>query len=325
MSSGAPDRPVVAIVSASPADRPPALEPLAGRAEVRYAESLADLQAAFADADVLLVTDFRTGIVHDAWPAARRLRWVHATSAGVDALVFPALVESGVTLTNAAGLFDESIAEYVAGLILAYAKDFFRTFRLQQQRRWLHRDTERVGGKRLLVVGAGSIGTAIARRASALGLRVTGVARSARHTPPFETVRAQPELPELLSQADYVVLAAPLTAETRHMIGAAELALMKPTARLINIGRGALVDTAALVDAVRAERIAGAALDVFEREPLPADHPLWELPNVLVSPHMSGDFLGWREALSRQFLDNFERYVRNETLRNVVDKTRFAA
>ena len=321
--------PVIAVLSSASSSGPskgsvwPGLEPLEREATVRHASTSDQLTEAMREADVLLVTDFRTKIVRDAWPYARRLKWIHATSAGVDMLLFPELVESDVPLTNARGIFDRAIAEYVLGLILMQAKDLPGTLALQRERRWEHRDTERIEGASVLVVGAGSIGRRIGRLCSAAGMRTTGLARRAREDDPdFSAVHASGDLHALLPDADYVVIAAPLTEETRGLIDAAALERMKPAARLINIGRGEIVDTDALVDALRAGRIAGAALDVFHEEPLPADHPLWAMPNVIVSPHMAGDFLGWREALSAQFLDLLSRWKEGGDLWNVVDKQR---
>ncbi|MGE3289737.1 MAG: D-2-hydroxyacid dehydrogenase, partial [Pseudonocardia sp.] len=166
------------------------------------------------------------------------------------------------------------------------------------------------------------IGRAIGRLLRGLGMRVRGVGRSARDDDPdFGDVASPADLPRLLPETDYVVLAAPLTDETRGLVGAAELRAMRPTARLINVGRGELVDEAALVAVLEAGGIGGAALDVFEREPLPASSPLWALPGVIVSPHMSADAVGWREQLADLFLDNLRRWCAGRPLRNVVDKS----
>jgi phosphoglycerate dehydrogenase-like enzyme len=246
---------------------------------------------------------------------------VHIASAGVDRLLFPDLVEGNTIVTNSRGVFDEPIAEYVLGLVLAFAKDLHTTVRLQGERRWRHRETERITGARALVAGTGPIGRAIGRRLAAAGLRVSGAGRTARAADPdLGTVHPMERLPEALADADYVVLAAPLTADTRNMIDAAALARMKPSARLINVGRGQLVAEDDLIGALRAGRIAGAALDVFVDEPLAPSSPLWTMPNVIVSPHMSGDAAGWREELVRLFTENLDRFVHGRDLRNVVDK-----
>ena len=317
------DAPTVAILTAPGEGLPPGIEQLEDRAQLWHATELSELRDALVEADILLITDFRSSIVEDAFPAARRLRWVHATSAGVDALMFPALADSNIPITNARGIFDQAIAETVLGFVLAFAKDLPRTLELQREHEWQHRDTERVREQHALVIGAGSIGRSIAQLLGATGMRVTGLARHARHDDPdFADVRASGELDELLAEADYVIIAAPLTESTRGMFGAEQFQRMRSSARLINIGRGPIVQTDALVDALRDGAIGGAALDVFEQEPLPADHPLWELPHVILSHHMAGDFIGWRRALTDQFVDNFHRWQTGEPLENVVDKRR---
>ncbi|SPT56993.1 MULTISPECIES: D-2-hydroxyacid dehydrogenase [Actinomadura] len=289
-------------------------------ARVRYVRET-ELAEALPGADVLFMWDFLSDALAGAWPASGGPGWVHIASAGVDRLMFPALIESETKVTNSRGVFDEPIAEYVLGLVLAFAKDLPGTLRLQGERRWRHRETERVTGSRALVVGTGPIGRAIGRRLSAAGLAVTGAGRTARDADPdLGLVHPMERLDEALAEADYVVLAAPLTPQTRGMIDAAALDRMRPSARLINVGRGALVAEPDLVKALRAGRIAGAALDVFEDEPLPPSSPLWDMPNVIVSPHMSGDVIGWRDELVRLFAANLGRYVSGRPLRNVVDK-----
>jgi phosphoglycerate dehydrogenase-like enzyme len=219
------------------------------------------------------------------------------------------------------GVFDQAIAEYVLGLILLFAKDLGRTVDLQRRHVWRHRDTENLRGRTVLVVGAGGIGRAVARLARCAGMRVLAVARTARAgDPDLGRVVAVRDLHTVLGEADYVVIAAPLTAETRRLFGEAEFARMKRTARLINVGRGAIVDEGALLAALRSKRIGGAALDVFDREPLPRDHPFWDQPGLIVSPHMSGDFIEWRSDIAALFVENFLRWHRGEPLLNVVDK-----
>lgn len=281
--------------------------------EARFVNSAETLAAALPGTEVLLVWDFLSDAVRDAWPVGAQdstagLRWVHTASAGVDRLVFPGLVDAPVTVTNSRGVFDVPIAEYVLGLVLAQAKDLAGTLAHQRRREWRHRETEPVAGRCAVVVGGGPIGATIGRYLRAVGLRVHVVGR-----------REFPDLPRLLPDADWLVLAAPLTDATRGMLDAATLALLPRHARVINVGRGALVVEDDLVAAVAEGRIAGAALDVFATEPLPADSPLWDLPGVLVSPHMSGDVAGWRDELARVFADNLARYRAGEPLQNVVD------
>ncbi len=319
----APQKPLVAVLARVQGQRPPGLEPVAEVATIRNAVSVQELKDALDDAYVLLVWDFRSPKLGDAWPHARRLRWVHVAGVGVEAVLFPELVSSRVTLTNSRGVFDQAIAEYVLGFMLAFAKGFPMTFDLQRRHAWQHRETEQLRGQTVLVVGAGGIGRAIGRLARCVGMHVMGVARTARPSDPdLGRVVAVRDLGAILAEADYVVIAVPLTSETKGMFGAAALDRMKQTARLINVGRGPTVDEDALLNALRSKRIAGAAMDVFMEEPLPKDHLFWDLPGVIVSPHMSGDFTGWASELSRLFVENFLRWRRGERLLNVVDKRR---
>lgn len=298
----------------------PGLEALRDEASITYANREETVKKQLPSTDILVVADFRTGMLERVWPDEHRLRWVHATSAGVDALMFPALAQSDIPVTNARGIFDRGIAEYVLGAILLFAKDFMGNLRLQQSRYWQHRETELIDAREVLVVGAGSIGREVASLLRAAGMRVYGTARSDREQPPFEHVYAQEKLPELLPSADYVVITAPLTAETEGLFDAEMLRSMKPGARLINVARGPIVKTDDLVQALQEQVIDGAALDVFEEEPLPAGHPLWQMPQVMISAHMAGDFIGWREALAQQFIDNFRRWQKGEEMFNLVDK-----
>jgi phosphoglycerate dehydrogenase-like enzyme len=315
--------PVVIVLGAGEDTPPPAIGLVAQVARLRFAAGLEELARLLEEADVLFVWDFRSTELREVWHLAKRLRWVHVAGAGVDALLFPELARSGVTVTNSRGVFDRPIAEYVLGLVLLFAKDLRGTLELQRSRRWAHRETETLPGKRMLIVGAGPIGREIARIGRCVGLEVDAVARSAREwDPDFGRVFSSEDLNAALHSADYVVVAAPLTEATRGMFGAEQFANMKRDARLINVGRGPIVDEQALVGALRDGEIAGAALDVFCEEPLPKDNPLWGIPQVVVSPHMSGDFVGWLDALGTLFAENFCRWRRGEELLNVVDKGR---
>lgn len=316
-------RPAIVVLGASRGDPPPGLpQALEDEAELRFADTTADLRAALPGAEVLLVWDFRSEQLRDAWSARDRLAWIHVAGAGVDAVLFPELRDSDVVVTNARGVFDDTIAEYVVMLMLVFAKDLLTTLEAQRDHTWRHRESGRLGGATVLVVGTGPIGRAIARRSRCLGMRVLGVARSPRQDPDFERLVASEDLHAVLPEADYVVIAVPLTSETEGMFGSEELRLLKPSARLINVARGRVVDESALVAALRRRELAGAALDVFETEPLPADSPLWDMAGVIVSPHMSADFHGWLDALADLFVANYRRWRAGETLSNVVDKQR---
>lgn len=297
------------------ADPPPRLGRLAGRVRVLHVDG-AGLAAQLPRADVLLVWDFASDAVREAWPGAGpRPAWVHTASAGVDRLLCPELVEADTVVTNARGVFEQPIAEYVAGLVLAFAKDLPGTLELQHGRRWRHRESAPVAGSRAVVVGAGPVGRAITRLLMALGVEVALVGRTARRT-----IHGAEDLDRLAARADWVICAAPLTPRTRGMFDTRFFGLMQPSARFINVGRGAMVVEGDLVDALRKRWIAGAALDVFEREPLGPRSPLWDAPGLIVSPHMSGDTAGWRDRLGEQFVAMYERWAAGAPLPNVVDK-----
>ncbi|UMP06240.1 D-2-hydroxyacid dehydrogenase [Amycolatopsis sp. EV170708-02-1] len=314
----ASETPVLAVLCGD--TRPPDMRAIEAEAVVRYTDA-AGLADALSGADAFFVYDFLSTAVPGAWHAADRLRWLHIASAGVDPVLFPGLQESDVVLTNSRGVFDGAIAEYVLGVVLTFAKDFARSWDLQKQRQWKHRESERISGRRVLVVGTGPIGRSIARMLRAAGMSVAGVGRRPREgDPDFGDVYASSELSRHLPGADYVVAVAPLTEQTKGMFDAEAFAAMKPGSRFVNVGRGELVVTSDLIGALRDGPLGGAALDVFDIEPLPADSPLWTMENVLISPHMSGDFVGWRNTLVEVFADNFRRWRAGEPLRNVVDK-----
>ncbi|MFF9396273.1 D-2-hydroxyacid dehydrogenase [Streptomyces griseoluteus] len=299
------------------ADPPPRLGRLTGRARVLHTDD-AGLAALLPEADVLLVWDFQSRAVRDAWPGeGPRPAWVHTASAGVDHLLCPELAASETVVTNARGIFDQPMAEYVAALVLAAAKDLPRTLELQRDRVWRHRETRRVAGTRACVVGSGPIGRAIASTLKALGVTPALVGRV-----PRTGVHGPADLDRLIARADWVIAAAPLTDRTRGMFDAHRFGVMQPSAVFVNVGRGELVDETALAEALRRRWLAGAALDVFSTEPLPPESPLWDLPGLLVSPHMSGDTVGWRDELGAQFVDLFERWFAGRALVNVVDKKR---
>lgn len=302
-------------------DQPlPDLSPLAGRAEVLHSDekSLASL---LPQADVLLVWNFTTDAVKEAWPGAGpRPMWVHTASAGVDRLL-PELADSEAVITNARGVFNEPIAEYVAGLVVAMAKDFHGTWEFQRQRQWQHRETMRLGGTKAVVVGSGPIGRAIGGTLKALGVSVELTGRRQRDDDPeFGRVWGSDSLDALLPDADWVVCAAPLTNATVDMFDSAAFNRMKPGAHFINIGRGPHVVTADLVQALTDGKLKAAAVDVLNEEPLGPDSPLWEVPGLHISPHMSGDTIGWRNDLAQQFIANFDRWEAGEPLVNIVDK-----
>jgi len=253
-----------------------------------------------------------------------KVRWVHSRSAGLDTVLFPALVESPVPLTNGRGVFSQSLGEFALGAILYFAKDFRRMIRNQEAGRWEQFDIVEVSGQTVGIVGYGDIGRAVATRVRALGMRVLAIKR---HGPSLYNVDplVQQIFPpagrmEMLAQSDYVVAAAPLTPETRGLLGEAEFRAMKPNAVVINLGRGPVIDEGAMVSALTEKRIKGAALDVFDNEPLPKGHALYSLENVLLSPHCADHTHDWTEQAMRFFLTQFERFSAGKPLENVVDK-----
>lgn len=274
------------------------------------------------EAEAILVCSAPHEVVEPVFKMAPRVRWVHSLAAGVERLLFPALVASPTPLTNGRGAFSATLAEWVMAAVLFFAKDLRRLVEAQRGARWDPFEIERLAGRTLGVVGFGSIGRTTARRARAFDMKVLAMRRNAAATDPDADDVLPPErLHELLSRSDYVLLAAPLTAETRGLMDAAALAAMSPAAVLINVGRGAVVDEAALVDVLRQRRIRGAALDVYAHEPLPPGHPLYGLDNALLSPHTADQYDGWREAAADVFLENLARFRAGRELLNPVDKT----
>lgn len=271
-------------------------------------------------ADAILVCSMRRDALEPVFARAPGLRWIHSRAAGVDTILFPALVDSDVLLTNGRGVFSRALVEFVLAAVLFFAKGFRRMVRSQQAGVWDPFDVDPIEGRTLGIVGYGDIGRTAAAQVRALGMRVLALRRRASQADPL--VEEFLSLAELMRRSDYVVVALPLTPETRGFVGEAEFAAMKQTAVLINVGRGPVVDEAALVRALERRRIRGAALDVFETEPLPAGHAFYRLDNVLLSPHCGDHTPGWQDAAMRCFLTNLDRFRRGEPLLNLVDKRR---
>ena len=255
-----------------------------------------------------------------------RLRWIHTGAAGVASLLHPEVGERGITLTNSAGIHGPAIAETVIGMILHFGRGIDHAVRAQQRREWSAAVFERsdagvqeIEGATLGIIGYGGVGREVARRAAALGMRVLAARRHPRPDDVALILTGDDALDRVLAESDVVVLALPSTAATRGMIGARELGIMRAGAVLVNVARGDIVDTDALIAALRAHRLRGAALDVFAVEPLPPDSPLWSLDNVLITPHVSGTTSRFWEREAALLLDNLERYLAGTPLRNVVD------
>ena len=313
--------PVIAVMGASGAEEIPGLDALESELEIRFPSSGQSLADIISGAQIVLGWDFQSNEFRDAWHNADELKWIFWAGAGVDAALFHELIESDVVLTNGRGVFDRSMAEYVLGFIIAFGKQFPESWRLQTQRVWKHRFNELLLGQQALIVGVGSIGREIARVLSAFGLKVSGVGRHHREDPDFGVIYDSQALNSRLENADFVVVVCPSTAQTRGMFGAPQFEAMKDSARLINVARGEILDETALIDALRDGHIAGAALDVFTDEPLPDESPLWRMDNVIVSPHMCGDFHASLAVMANAFFENLKRFRNGDPLLNIIDKT----
>lgn len=311
----------------------------------RLRERLLDrLKASAADTDLVVGVDAQafasvasTATVILSWGASRdqlrevvlmcrNVRWIHVMSAGLDSVLSQELEESPAMLTNGRGVFSQSLGEWVVGAILYFAKDFRRLLRSQAEGLWDPFDVVEISGQTVGIVGYGDIGRAAAARAGAMGMRVLGLTRRGPlpdHPDDLaEQLFAPADRIRMIEQCDYVVVTAPLTPHTRGLIGEAELAAMKPDAVIINIGRGPVIQEDALVRALSEKRIKGAALDVFDTEPLPEGHAFYSLENVLLSPHSADHTSAWLDNAMEFFLENLQRYREGEPLANVVEKGR---
>jgi phosphoglycerate dehydrogenase-like enzyme len=278
------------------------------------------------DTDIFVGYSLRAGQLKDA----RKLKWIHSTAAGVAQLMYPELRDSGIMVTNPSGIFSVPMAEHTMGLLLALARNFPDSVRQQDRARWGQQEiwdqpqhlTE-LNGKVLLIVGYGSIGREVAKRARAFDMRVWGVTRSGEGdgTDADKIVPAN-KLHEALPDADYVLIAAPETVETKHLMGTAEIARMKRGARLINVGRGSLLDEAALVQALESGALGGAALDVAETEPLPTESALWKARNLFLTPHTSGVSDRLWERQTAILMELLERWFEGREMFNRVDFAR---
>ena len=278
-----------------------------------------------ADADIA----FSSRITASHLAAAHRLKWVHSPAAGIGSMLFPSMIESGVILTNSRGISAPAIAEHSVAVTLALLRKLPLASERQRTRTWAQNELSAEGrrirtlrGARVLIVGLGAIGTETARLFAALGAHVTAIRRRVSEPAPPSVAQVWPpsQLHQALPDTDVVIVAAPQTPDTVHLIGRDELAAMKDDAVLVNVSRGKLVDEAALVKALDAGRLRGAALDVFEHEPLSSDSPLWSHPDVLITPHVAGfSERYWPDARSL-FAENLRRFVAGQPLRNVVDK-----
>jgi phosphoglycerate dehydrogenase-like enzyme len=295
------------------------------RLQITLRTSYDGIEQDLRDAEIIFTISLRP----EQFATARSLRWIHAPTAAVHQLLFPEIVNSDVVVTNSREVHGPVVAEHVMALIFALAKKIPQAAAFQQKRVWgqeaiwtdgVH--PREIAGATVGLIGVGSIGRRVAQMASALGMRVIAVREHVDKGNPegVQEVFAPSAIDEMLKQSDYVVVAAPLIAATTGLINADRLVAMKPDACLINVGRGAQVDEASLIDALRTRRIAGAALDVFEREPLPPESPLWGLDNLLITPHTAGLTEKLWHRHYESFSDNLRRYLARQPLRFVVDK-----
>jgi phosphoglycerate dehydrogenase-like enzyme len=293
--------------------------------EVVQLNSYENVEQEIAEAEIMFGISLRP----EQFLAARKLRWIHSQAAAVHQFLFPELVNSDVILTNARDVHAPVVAEQVIAMMFALARQIPAAVRFQQKHVWgqeaMWRGSSRpceLAGATVGLVGLGSIGNNVAKRASSLGMRVLAVREHPEKEKPqyVDEVLHASKLLDLLARSDYVVLTTPVTPETTGMIGTKQLTAMKPDACLINVGRGPLIDEAALIEALRDHKIGGAALDVFDQEPLPSDSPLWDLENLLITPHTAGMSDKMWERHYALFSENLRRYFSGQPLLGLVDK-----
>lgn len=276
-----------------------------------------------AEADAVLYC-MNAGIsLKEIWPVTKMVKWVHSMSAGLDTMLFPELVDGPAVLTNARGVYKESLGEFGMFGIFYFAKDIPRMRRNQKAHKWEQFDVDMVDRQTLGIIGYGEIGRSVARRAHAMGMRVIATRRrpELNDGDPFVSKSFHiDDRKQLMAESDFVLVCSALTAETKHLVGEAEFRSMKPSGVIMNLGRGPIIDEVAMAKALQEKWIRGAVLDVFDQEPLPESSPLWDMDNVLVSPHCADHTSTWMDDSMRFFVENFHRYVKGEPLQNVVDK-----
>jgi phosphoglycerate dehydrogenase-like enzyme len=291
---------------------------------VACCDSYADLPAALQETGAEVVYSVRFAGTHgfprQALVEGAAVNWVSVGGSGTDHLA--PWNPARVTVTNAAGVASDMMAEYALGAMLSFSLDLRGFARLQAQRRWGAGRVSMIEGRTLLILGLGHTGCAVARRAKAMGMTVLGVRARARPTDHVDEVHGLEALPDLWVRADVVMVCVPLLPSTRGLVGAEAFRAMKPGAILIDVSRGGVVVEPALIGALRDGQLKGAALDVFETEPLPEEHPFWTMENVILTPHCSSVYDGWEEKSVSMFVENLRRYRRGEALCNVVNPER---
>jgi phosphoglycerate dehydrogenase-like enzyme len=302
------------------------LEQLPSDTGIAVGNRIEAFQRAAAEANIIYNWSLSAALLREVFLLCPHVQWVHTRSAGLDNILFPEILSSPVPLTNGTGVFSPSLGEFALAAILFFAKDLRRMVRNQEAGVWEQFDITEITGQTVGIVGYGDIGRAVATRVRSMGMRVLAVKRSGtpiyNMDPLVARIYGPDRLREMLPECDYVVVSAPLTPESRGMIDAAAFEAMKRDAVVINVGRGPVIDEAAMVRALSHGRIKGAALDVFDREPLAAGHPFYTLPNVLLSPHCADHTPDWMERAMQFFIDQFERFQKGEPLLNIVDKAK---
>jgi len=300
------------------------LEPLFAQAKVLVTDDPAKIAELAPEADVVLNGEFKDPqLFQAAFRQASRMRWAHVLSAGIEHVLTPEIIASPVPLTNGRGVFRRPLAEWAISAMLHFQYDHRRLLRQQAAGIWEAFDIEELHGTTVGIVGYGEIGRAVAERAKPFGCRMLALRRKPEASagdPLVDRAYGPAQINEMLAECDFVVAAAPSTPGTRGLVGREQIAALKASAVVINIGRGPVIDEAALIAALESKKIRGAALDVFDVEPLPAGHAFYRLENVLLSPHSADHTPGWRESAVQFFVENFERFMKGETLQNVVDK-----
>jgi phosphoglycerate dehydrogenase-like enzyme len=300
-----------------------AISELPAGLEIFVSDDAARLQARAPDADAILYAGLDAGLLAKVLPRASRLRWLHCLWTGVDGLLIPEVIGHPAQFTNGRGVFRTPLSDWVIAAMLFFAFDLRRVIRQQDHHVWEPFVAHTLAGRTLGIVGYGAIGSAAAARARPFGMTIAALRRRQKLFTADSLVDRQygpGELQELMSVSDYVLVATPLTRETRGLIGETEIAAMRQTSILLNIGRGPVIDESALIRALEAKKISGAALDVFTTEPLPPDHPFWKMSNVLLSPHTADRVEGFLGPAMECFIENFNRFSEGVPLLNVVDK-----
>jgi len=286
-----------------------------------FSEDKENLREIIADADILVCMK----IDREAFSRAKNLKWIHLGLAGVDKALLPEVVKSKIKLTSSKGIHAQTLAELIMGMILGFAKGIVLSMSFKNKKVWGFEQViqSRFGleGKVLGIIGLGLIGNEVAKKAKAFGMKVIAVKnRPGRAPRNVDEVYAKWELNQVLKQSDFVFLSVPLTKETYHLFGREEFDQMKKTAFLINTARGPVVDKKALIDALKKKKIAGAGLDVFEKEPLPRSSELWNLDNVIITPHVGGAMPDYYRKVGQVFKDNLERFLQGRRLKNLVNR-----